>query len=140
MADVRPGLLVGSPRLIFVGVVVLSTLTLVINAVLTPEVWVGWLPTTVGAWGLGALWTPSVISVAAAWVVGQPRAHHMSEWVSTSSRSHYQRTGAPALFMATALTIALALSVLIVGGISVYYGLLDGLFRFRVLLLAPANT
>ncbi len=137
MLDLRDGLQIGRPRSLFVASVGIVAFVATIYPLTQPELWVGWLPDTVGAAESAAAWAPSVVCVLTAWLSGQPRAHGMGEWVLSSPRSRAERLLPGLALAASILLAATVLSVAVIVGVSTRFGLLDGAERFRTLLLFP---
>lgn len=108
-----------------------------VMALLRTEEWVGWLPSTIGVLELASVWMPSLLATSAAWISGQPRAHGMAEWVSTSPRSQAQRNGVAVLLVGISGVLGLCLACGVVISESLRSGLDHGMSAGIVALWIP---
>lgn len=131
------GLLLARPWLTFTVVTAMSVAAAVISPLLRQEEWVGWFPTTIGAIESAAVWVPSVFGAAAAWISGQARTHGLREWSATSPRSRAQRLAPTMAFLALSSLVSQVVILIPIVGLSLHYGLLDGLAAPYMLLSIP---
>lgn len=108
-----------------------------IGALASPEEWVGFLPTTLGAAEQGAVWIGALAAASSAWVAGQPRAHGFREWTGASPRPSAARLGRCLGFTAVLAVAAFSVSVGIMLAVSAYYGLSNLAENSDLFLIVP---
>lgn len=123
-----------------VGVVAVSLLVWLVEPLLGPERWVGWLPTTVNVSDMAVALVPSLVCGFAAWVGGQPRAHGFDEWSATSPRGAAGRIAPSLLLVGGAAVATQVVATLVLAGVSVRYGLLRNITGLDLLLSIPTLT
>ncbi|WP_028050591.1 hypothetical protein [Cellulomonas sp. URHD0024] len=135
------GACIPSPRR-FVALVTTAAAALsLVMAMVRREEWVGWLPTTVGVMEQATVWVPSIVAVAAAWVSGQPRAHGLADWVSTSPRSAADRLKVPVLMAGLVGLVAQGIALAVVLVVSAEAGLsAGGLSGFALTISVPTMS
>lgn len=128
------------PRAVLILLTALSAAAALSSALLKPEEWVGWFPSTMAAAEQGAVWPSLVVSGAAAWISGQARAHGMLEWSSSSPRGAASRLAPTLLLVGTAVLVAQAAASMALLAVSRSYGLTAARGGLDLFLLVPTVT